>query len=125
MRWWWLPTAALLLFVGAATALATVALHARWWWLVYAMLTTGVVLAVLPARWWARVAFAVGWLLMVGYAVLGRPEGDWAIASDLSGYVVLVAALVFTLAAALTSAGSGPSRNPRGSIREPQLHSRE
>jgi hypothetical protein len=106
---WRLPAAALLLLAGAATALATIALHTRWWWLVYAMLTTVVVLVALPPRWWTRVAFAVGWLLMVGYAVLGRPEGDWAIASDLSGYVVLIAALVFTLAATLTSASSPPA----------------
>lgn len=122
---WRLPAAALLLVVGAATALATIALHARWWWLVYAMLTTVAVLVALPPRWWTRVAFAIGWLLMVGYAVLGRPEGDWAIASDLSGYVVLVAALVFALAAALTSAGPGPSRNKGGSVPPTQLHSRE
>ncbi len=54
-------------------------------------------------------AFALGWVVLVGLVLLGRPEGDWAVGGDLAGY-----ALVAT-GAALVVLGTGalPARRRR------------
>lgn len=38
-------------------------------------------------------SFALGWIGAFGFAVVGRPEGDFAVASDLRGYALMAAAL--------------------------------
>ncbi|MBI2243479.1 MAG: hypothetical protein HYU55_05865, partial [Nocardioides sp.] len=58
------------------------------------LVATGAVVAALPAGWWSRLAFVVGWDLMVGWLTFPRPEGDYLISQDLPGYTVLGAALV-------------------------------
>lgn len=42
-------------------------------------------------------AFCLGWLLVLGLVVLGRPEGDWAIGSDPAGYTVSIVGLVLVV----------------------------
>lgn len=91
MRW----LAALgLLLAGAVTGVAVVALHPIGWGLALGLVATGAVVAALPAGWWSRLAFVVGWDLMVGRLTFPRPEGDYLISQDLPGYTVLGAALV-------------------------------
>ena len=38
-------------------------------------------------------SFALGWIVAFGFAIVGRPEGDFAVASDLRGYALMAAAL--------------------------------
>ncbi|ABL80674.1 MULTISPECIES: hypothetical protein [unclassified Nocardioides] len=91
MRW----LAALgLLVAGAVTGVAVVALHPIGWGLALGLVATGAVVAALPAGWWSRLAFVVGWDLLVGWLTFPRPEGDYVISQDLPGYTVLGAALV-------------------------------
>lgn len=80
--------AAGLLVAGAATGLASVAVHAWWWGLVLAIAATLLVLLWLPAGW-SRLAFALGWVGLVGWVVNPRPEGDYAIGQDAAGLTLL------------------------------------
>jgi hypothetical protein len=111
--------AAALLVAGAGTGLATVAVHEVWWELALAVAATSFALLALPAGWWTRLPFALGWAAMVGWLVPARPEGDYAIGQDPQGYVVLglaVAVLVVGIAS-LPRPGarrvqSGPGETP-------------
>jgi len=78
--------------VGVVSGVCAVAFHHEpWgWWLA----VVGLSAAVLALRGWARVGLTLGWLGVVFVAVLGRPEGDWAIGSDVSGYSLLGVALL-------------------------------
>ena len=82
---------------GAAVALAAVADHR--------MGVLGLALAIaasLALPWWLRgsarprlaASYAAGWLVVFALVLRGRPEGDYAIASDLAGYALIVTALV-------------------------------
>ena len=83
-----------LLLAGAATGVATVAVHETWWGLAFGSLATVVGVAALPAGWWSRLAFVTGWVLTVGWLALPRAEGDYVISQDAQGYAVLALALV-------------------------------
>jgi hypothetical protein len=83
-----------LLLAGAVTGVASVALHELWWGLAFATIATIVVVLALPAGWWSRLAFVVGWDAMVGWLSFTRPEGDYLISQDLQGYAVLGLGLV-------------------------------
>ncbi len=83
-----------LLLAGAVTGVATVALHELGWGLLLALAATGAAVAALPSGWWSRLAFVVGWDLVVGWLAFPRPEGDYLISQDLPGYTVLGAALL-------------------------------
>lgn len=97
--------------LGAVVALACLAVHRRaagpgqlvpW----------GVALAVAASwttGWWLRASrrprlatsYAVGWLAVFTLALVGRPEGDYAVAADLRGYALMATALgVLVVAAA-------------------------
>jgi hypothetical protein len=94
---------ALLLFVvGAAVALATVAVHGWTWGLVLGVVGSSLALWALPPSWWGRLAFAVGWGGCVAYFTVPRPEGDYLVGSDVGGYALLVAALTLFLVAVVT-----------------------
>jgi hypothetical protein len=88
-----------LLVAGAVTGVATVALHQLWWGLALAAVATIVTVAALPAGWWSRLPFVVGWNLMVGWLSLSRPEGDYLIGQDPQGYAVLGIGLVLLVVA--------------------------
>jgi hypothetical protein len=93
--------AAVLLAVGAATALAAVAVHELWWGL---PLTAAAVVAGLLAvgrGWSTRLPVSLGFVGGVAWFVRERPEGDYAIASSVRGYLLLLlACLVLALAVA-------------------------
>ncbi len=84
--------------LGAVVALASVAVHRD----TVRDLPVGLVLAVATtfAVPWALLqypevhrlatSYALGWVVLAGVVARGRPEGDYAIAGDLSGYVLMV-----------------------------------
>lgn len=84
---------------GAATGLAAVLVHGHWWGLPLAVAATLATLVALPGGWWRRLPYGVGWAVMVGIATPERPEGDYLIAADARGYVLLAAAVVVLIAA--------------------------
>ena len=97
-----------LLLAGAATGLATVALHELWWGLVLGLAATAVTVLALPPGWWSRLAFAAGWDAMVGWLTVPRPEGDYVLSQDAPAYVVLLAGLLLLVIAV------GTLPRPRG-----------
>jgi hypothetical protein len=101
------------LVLGALTALASIAVHRSGpFWLVLAVLASLGAVLVLRFTAWPRLAssYSLGWLVVFGLAVIGRPEGDYAIASDLAGYTLTV--LAFGLVLLAVSALQG-RRTPR------------
>lgn len=38
-------------------------------------------------------SFAAGWIVVFGFVIVGRPEGDFAVATDLRGYALIAAGL--------------------------------
>ncbi len=87
---------------GAVTAVAVVAVHPHWWGLALGLGAGVAVVLALPARWWCRPCYAGGWAAMVGYLSVPRPEGDYAVASDLPGYALLVGTFALVLLSLLT-----------------------
>ena len=91
--------AAGLLLAGAATGVATVALHELAWGFALAVVATVVAVAALPPGWWSRLAFVAGWDLVVGWLSFPRAEGDYVISQDWPGYAVLGLGLVLLVVA--------------------------
>ena len=83
LRW---PVWPVTLVAGALTGLAVVVLHATAWAVPAGLVT---VLAVVALPWWARVAFVLGWVLVVLRAMLPTPAGDYLVGADARGYAVL------------------------------------
>lgn len=90
------------LVLGATTAYAAVLLHSRWWGLALGLAACACLLVALPGRWWARLAFALGWVAVVGRASVPRAEGDYLVAADAPGYTLLVATLVVLIGSLVT-----------------------
>jgi hypothetical protein len=61
-------------------------------------------------------SYALGWLAVLIVVTLGRPEGDFALVSDLEGYALLFAGFplvfvgVLSLAAGTAPRGGGAAR---------------
>lgn len=107
--------AAGLLVTGAVTGLAAVAVHERAWGLPLALVATAAALVALPAGWWSRLSFALGWTGLVGWLTVPRPEGDYAISQDAAGYTLVGAALVVLVVglATLPRPGARPGARAR------------
>jgi hypothetical protein len=84
------------LLLGALVALAAVGVHRT----VAAGLPVGLVLAggaSLYTAWHLRrsavpraaASYCLGWVLLLGLVLVGRPEGDFALASDADGYALM------------------------------------
>ncbi len=97
-----LAGAALLVVAGAATALATVALHQVWWGFLLSIVATAAALVGVGRGWLTRLPFALGWVGLVAVVTPQRPEGDYLVGSNNSGYVLLGFALVVLLFAVAT-----------------------
>jgi len=82
------------LVVGGFLSVCTVALHGYAWGLLLGLATVTACLVALPGGWWARLPFAVGWSAVVALASGQRREGDYLVASDVHGYLLLAAAVV-------------------------------
>ena len=108
----------LAVLTGVVTALAAVAVHRELFpgGLLLALGTTFAVMWWLLRSRWSRTAasFALGWLVLLGVVLAGRPEGDYAIAADLPGYALLASSLVLVVAGLVGVAGGrGAERRGR------------
>ncbi|NYG56698.1 hypothetical protein [Nocardioides perillae] len=102
-------TALGLVLLGVGTGIATLAVHSRAWGLPLAVLATlAALLAVRPGLA-TRLPLALGWVLPVALAFVGRPEGDFVLVNGPAGYAVLLLAAV-VLAVALGTLGAGRGR---------------
>ena len=90
------------LLLGLVVGLSSVALHPYWWALPLVVAATAAAAYALPAGWWARLPFALGWPAMVGYLAIPRDEGDYAVAGDVQGYALLAFAVALPVAAMVT-----------------------
>ena len=106
----------LALLLGVGVGLGSTLVH-RVSWL---GLPLGLVLAVgasLATAWHLRggvvprlaCSYCLGWAVLLGQAVRGRPEGDFAVAGDLAGYTLMGAGLVL-VALGVASLIAGPRR---------------
>jgi hypothetical protein len=67
----------------------------------------------LGVPWWllrsgsprTAVSYVVGWLLLLGLAVIGRPEGDYVLAADVRGYGLLGGGFVLVAFGVVSFAG--------------------
>jgi hypothetical protein len=91
-----------LLVVGALTGIATIALHQLAWGFVLASAATFATAYALPAGWWSRLAFVVGWVGSVGWLTVPRAEGDYVVGQDAAGYAVLGLGLVLLVVGVAT-----------------------
>ena len=108
-----------MLVLGAVSAVAVVALHGLWWGLA---LATGAVLATLVALapgWSTRLSYAVGFCLVVARLSVARAEGDFMVAGDPRGYLVLLLTLVVGVAAVVTLPRPGRGGPTGGARLEP------
>lgn len=95
--------------VGAVTGVAALAVHRSGpGWLALA------VTASLGPAWALRstgtprvgAAYCLGWLVVLGIALAGRPEGDYVVASDTAGYILMATGFVLVVLG-VTSLGRG------------------
>jgi hypothetical protein len=95
--------------LGAAVSLGALSVHR-------AVVPLGVVLALavsFAVPWWllrsdhrtTAASYVAGWLVVLGVAVVGRPEGDYVIANDLRGWSLLAAGPVMVLVGIVSVAG--------------------
>ncbi len=96
------PLAVLLLAAGVVVGAASTFVHALPVGLVLALVATFASVLALPPGWWSRLPFAVGWLLVVFYFSNPRPEGDYLVASDTTGYTLLGTGVVIVVASIIT-----------------------
>jgi uncharacterized membrane protein len=101
---------------GAATGLAAVTVHRSAFplGLLLALVTTFAVAWRLLRSSRPRTAgsFVLGWLVVLGVVLAGRPEGDYAIAADLPGYALLAAGLVLVVVGLVAVAGGRRPERP-------------
>jgi len=81
--------ALVVLALGAATGVCAVALHPRWWGLALGVAATLATLVALPGGWWSRLPFALGFVVVLALLTDQRAEGDYLVASDLQGHLLL------------------------------------
>lgn len=97
----WLLALALLA-VGAGSGLAAVAVHGHWWGLALATAAVLATLVALGPGWTTRLPFAAGFGLVVLRLAVSRPEGDFVVAADAPGYLVLLLTLAVVAVAIAT-----------------------
>ena len=98
------------LLAGGMTGLAAVAVHQWWWGLLLAAAAVVATLAAVGPGWLTRLPFGLGFGLVVGRLAVRRTEGDYVVAGDTPGYLLLGVALVTVAVAALTLPRPGRSR---------------
>ena len=110
--------ALVMLAVGAVSAVAAVALHGRWWGLALATTAIAATLVAVGPGWSTRLPFAAGFGAVVLRLALTRPEGDFVLAADAPGYLLLALALLVAAFSVATLPRPGSERR-RGSDRTP------
>lgn len=88
--------------IGAASGLASVVIHDRSWAGLLLALAAPLATSLALAAGLVRLSFVAGWFLLLALAVLGRPEGDYAIRSSGRGYALLVGGMVLLVLAVAT-----------------------
>lgn len=91
----------LLLPGGAVIGTAATLVHATVWGLPQAIISVIVTVRALPAGA-PRVGFALGWSAAVGAFTVPRPAGDYLVTGGVTGYLLLLTALV-SMGAALAT----------------------
>lgn len=108
------------LLLGALVGLCSVAIHRSAPLGVPAGLLLAVV-ASLGTAWHLRrgavprsaSAYCLGWVVVVGLALGGRPEGDYVVAADLSGYALMGTGFLLVAFGVASLAVPGPAdRSP-------------
>jgi len=103
------------LLLGALVALGAVGVHRSLppWGLLLAVATTlAVPWRLLLSRWPATAtAYVVGWAAVFALVVVGRPEGDYALAGDLAGYSLMAAGFVLVIVGVAAVTGSSGRRS--------------
>lgn len=106
-----LPLALVLLVGGGLVGTAATLVHGLGVGMVLTLVATLSALLALPPGWWSRLPFSIGWLLVVVYFSNPRPEGDYLVAGDTEGYVLLGLGMVAVLVSIVTL--RPPSRRGR------------
>ena len=91
----------LLLPGGAVIGIAAALVHDTVWGLPLAIISVIVTVRALPAGA-PRVGFSLGWSAAVGAFAVPRPAGDYLVAGGVTGYLLLLTALVLVVAALAT-----------------------
>ena len=89
-----------LLIAGVVVGGASVVVHDTWVGFVLATSATASCSWALPGGWVARLPFGVGWVAVLAYVLHPRPEGDYLVAADLRGYLLMgfgLALLLFSI----------------------------
>ena len=71
--------------------------HQRWWGLALAVAALAAAVVALPAGWWTRLPFALGFVAVLGLAMVPRGEGDYLVPGNARGYLLLAAGFVLVL----------------------------
>ena len=98
--------------IGAATAVAALAVHRSGpAWLALAVAASVAVAWGLRSTGTPRLgaAYCGGWLVVLGFALAGRPEGDYVLAGDTAGYVMMATGFALVVLG-ITSLGRGRAR---------------
>lgn len=101
--------AAVAALVGAATSVAAIAVHRSGpGWLTLAVSATLGVAWALRSTGTPRLAaaYCLGWLVVLGLALAGRPEGDYVLAGDTAGYLLMATGFALVVLG-VTSLGRG------------------
>ena len=110
------PLAVLLLVVGAVVGTASAFVHGLPVGLPVALVAALASVLALPPGWWARLPFALGWLGAVLYFSTPRPEGDYLVAGDTDGYLLLASGM------AIAAFGLITVRSPGSRTQRPGQH---
>jgi hypothetical protein len=104
--------------VGAAVAVAAVMVHRS----VVLGAPLGLLIAVAASfvTVWAMrdllprlgTSYAAGWLVIFGFALFGRPEGDYVVATDLRGLAMIIAGFVMLATGVVSLTSRRSSRAP-------------
>lgn len=97
--------------VGTGTAVAAIAVHRSGAaWLALAVTASFGVAWALRSTDTPRLgaAFCLGWLVALGFAIAGRPEGDYVLAGDAAGYALMATGFGLVVLG-VTSLGRGPA----------------
>ena len=107
-----------LLVLGLVVGVASVLVHAAWWGWPLVVASTATTAYALPAVGGRRLAFVGAWGLSVGVLLIPRAEGDYLVAANARGYLLLGWGLALVVAGFATL--PSPRRRPPGG-RSPDL----
>lgn len=96
--------------LGAVTSVATVAVHQRTWGLVLAVAAVVATTVAIPAGWFTRLPFGLGYAVVLGLAVMPTAGGDVLVPANGKGYALLGLGFVLVLASVATL--PRPTRSP-------------